>query len=245
MTDRPIEHSSRPPLLGPQALSSLAGRRCLVSWSGGKDSCLALHRAVNAGARVEALVNMTHENGQRSRSHGLRHNIIEAQAAALGMRLEGRATSWSNYESHFVTLLRQLKQEGFDAVIFGDIDLQDHLDWEERVCQLVGMQVVQPLWLGERRALVREFIEAGFETRIVAAQENILSPEVLGEVLTLDLVRKFEAQGVDACGENGEFHTVVTHGPLFYHPLELRAGQPVQKDGYWFLDFTLENNGAA
>ncbi|MBS3800532.1 MAG: hypothetical protein KGY40_06055, partial [Thioalkalivibrio sp.] len=119
----------RASLLGAEDLPSLAGRRCMVSWSGGKDSCLAMHRAARAGARIEVLVNMKVEGGERSRSHGLRSGVIDAQAKAMGVRLDGMATSWDNYEANVVSILGRLVSEGIEAGIFGDIDLHAHLDW--------------------------------------------------------------------------------------------------------------------
>ena len=236
------DKSAKTTLLGNKNLSSLKDKRCFVSWSGGKDSCLAMHRAMQAGARVEVLVNMMVENGERSRSHGLRSEAIQEQARALGLRREGTATSWKAYEEDFCAILTKLKNEGFDAVIFGDIDLQEHLDWEQMVCDRTGLILAQPLWLGKRMSLMQEFIKAGFETRIVAVRADLLEPEYLGKVLSIELAQQFEKQGIDACGENGEFHTVVTNGPCFQYPLEITSGDHVLKNGYWFLDLKLKSH---
>ena len=226
-------------LLGRESLRSLVGKRCAVSWSGGKDSCLAACRAVKAGARVEVLINMRVEGGERSRSHGLRRGVIEAQAETMGRQLIGVGTSWKDYETNFVTVLRRLAAEGIEAVIFGDIDLQAHLEWEEMVCFQAGLIPVLPVWQGGRMELVHEFTGAGFETRIVALKAALLSADYLGHRFTYDLAAEFERQGIDACGENGEFHTVVTGGPLFRRPIELVPGERVLRDGYWFLDFAV------
>jgi uncharacterized protein (TIGR00290 family) len=230
-------------LLGRDALVHIAGKRCMVSWSGGKDSCLAMYRAIRTGARLEVLVNMKVENGERSRSHGLRSGLIEAQAEAMGLTLQGVATSWENYEEQFSGILRRLKDQGIEVGIFGDIDLQAHLDWERMVCERVDMIPALPLWRGERMELVREFLDAGFETRIVALRAELLSPDYLGRVLTLDLAEEFAARGIDACGENGEFHTVVTNGPLFHKPIAILPGERVFKQGCWFLDFDAQSGG--
>lgn len=224
-------------LVGREALSAIAGRRCAVSWSGGKDACLAMYRSVRAGAKVEVLVNMRGEDGKRSRSHGLKGSVIRAQAQAMGLLLHGAATSWGEYERHFLDTLCGLKDQGIEACIFGDIDLQAHLDWERMVCERVGMIPVLPLWQEGRMELVHEFLEAGFETRIVALRDGMLSPDYLGRILTLELAAEFTALGIDACGENGEFHTVVTDGPLFGRPITILQGERVLRDGYWFLDF--------
>jgi uncharacterized protein (TIGR00290 family) len=229
------------PLLGLDGVAGLSGKRCFCSWSGGKDSCLALHRAMRAGANVECLVNMLVEDGDRSRSHGLRTGVVQAQANSMGLGLAGAATSWDEYEANFVRVLRDLKEEGVEAGVFGDIDLQEHLDWERKVCDAVGMVAALPLWQGDRLALIREFVAAGFETRIVALREDALPPELLGSVLDLELAEEFERRGVDPCGENGEFHTVVTDGPCFRRPVAIMPGERVRRDGHWLLDFELRD----
>jgi uncharacterized protein (TIGR00290 family) len=182
------------------------------------------------------------ENGERSRSHGLRSEVIQQQARALGLRREGTATSWRNYEEDFCAILRKLKHEGIEAAIFGDIDLQDHLDWERKVCERTDLIPVLPLWHEDRMPLIEEFIEAGFVARIVAVKADVLGPEYLGRVLSLELVHQFEKLGLDACGEKGEFHTVVTEGPIFHHPLTITFGDRLLKDGYWFLDLEVHRN---
>ncbi len=217
----------------------LEGKSCFCSWSGGKDSCLALYRALDAGAQVRHLVNMRVETGERSRSHGLRTTVLQAQAERMDLPLCGESVSWSGYEQGFIRILRGLKDQGIETGIFGDIDLQEHLDWECRVCGEAGMTAALPLWQEEPMSLVCEFCEAGFETRIAAVRAESLSPDVLGKALTPDLTREFVDLGVDACGENGEFHTVVVNGPIFREPLDLVPGEQVFRDGYWFMDFTL------
>ena len=216
---------------------SLNNKRCMVSWSGGKDSCLAMYRAIQAGAKIERLVNMKIEDGMRSRSHGLRSGVIDAQANSLGVALESSATSWADYEDNFIELLIKLKADGIDVGIFGDIDLQEHLEWEEMVCKKAAIIPSLPLWKEDRLSLVREFIELGFVSKIVAVKDELLSSDYLGRALTMVLVEEFETNGIDACGENGEFHTVVIDGPIFNKPIELSEGEKVLMSGYYFLDF--------
>lgn len=171
----------------------------LISWSGGKDSCLALWRARNAGMAVPLLVTAMDEDGRKSRSHGV------------------------------PPALRAAKAEGIGHAIFGDIDLQPHRDWEEKVCGIAGLTAHLPLWGGERRALVDEFLAAGFKAIVVCINGRHLPREFCG--------REFDAAfladlppGVDACGENGEFHTFVYDGPAFSTPVALRRTQVLQYD---------------
>lgn len=218
----------------------LPNKRYAVSWSGGKDSTLALDRAWRHTTAPAALLCMLIDDGSRSRSHGLRPDVLQAQADALGLPLYSAATSWKDYEANFIALLRRLRDErGIDAVVFGDIDLEPHREWCQRVCAAIGVECVHPLWLEPREALLAEFVARGFQTRLVAVQDDKLSPELLGRVLDSSLLEEFRTAGIDLCGENGEYHSVATGGPHFRAPLELREGERVLRDGYWFLDLTL------
>jgi uncharacterized protein (TIGR00290 family) len=216
-----------------------AGMKTICSWSGGKDCGLALKRAVDAGADVQGLLTMFIEDGQRSRSHGLKPEIIRKQAQMLGTISHQRATSWADYQANFIDMLKALKAQGVEAVVFGDIDLDDHRKWEEMVCKAAGLTPLLPLWKEPRRKLVEEVLSAGFSATIVATQDKTIGDKYLGRVLDHDLLREFEAIGIDACGENGEFHTVVTNGPGFKAPIRLTPGQKVLRDGVWFLDLSV------
>ncbi len=211
--------------------------KAFCSWSGGKDSCLALYRAMQAGATPVCLVTMLIDDGSRSRSHGLRRNVVDAQAAAMGLPLLARSTSWNDYESSFIDVLVEVKAMGAEVGIFGDIDLQPHRDWVERVCAVGGMQAVLPLWNAPRLDMVRECIDVGIDCRIVSCKAELMGREYLGKSLTPELAGALESAGIDACGENGEFHTVVVDGPMFDKPLELEAGEVYEHGGHWALDY--------
>lgn len=209
------------------------------SWSGGKDCCLALARTVASGGRPRLLITLLTEAGQRSRSHGLRREVLAAQAAALGVPLASQATSWSDYEASTIQLLQRAKTAGCEAAVFGDIDILRHRQWEERVCAAAGLRPELPLWQQDRHELLREFWQLGYECRIVAARDGLVNPALLGRVLDEPLAQELSAAGIDACGENGEFHTLVTSGPLFQRPLPVAFGQRVLRDGCWFIDVEL------
>jgi diphthine-ammonia ligase len=208
----------------------------VCSWSGGKDSCLALYRAITAGAEPSVLLSMLREDGARSRSHGLPPALLEAQATSLGIPLVTRTASWAAYESVFVAALRELQASGVEAGVFGDIDIEEHRLWEERVCAAAGLEAHLPLWQADRLALLGEFLSLGFEATIVAVNGEKLDKAYLGRVLDLGLVRTFTGLGIDLAGEGGEYHTVVTNGPIFSEPVQLEMGRQVLHSGYWFLD---------
>lgn len=206
------------------------------SWSGGKDSALALYHARSAGHDIKYLFTMLTESGDRSRSHGLRRNVIKRQADALGLELRTRNASWNNYEQEYISGLAELRNCGVQSGIFGDIDIEDHRQWCEKVCRHEQMAAIHPLWQQARRSLVEDCLKLGFQAKIVAVRDTVLPKQFLGRVLSSEIIAEFEALGVDACGENGEFHTVVFDGPIFSHPVLLKEGVSVLRDGCSFLD---------
>jgi diphthine-ammonia ligase len=210
------------------------------SWSGGKDSCLALDRMVRGGARPVCLLTMFTEDGNRSRSHGLSRAVIEAQAAAIGLPLLSRSATWDDYEAAMVDLLAEARAHGAQAAVFGDIDIPRHRTWEEQVCQRAGIEALLPLWQEDRLAILREWWNRGFVAHIVVAREGLVDRRYLGRVLDPQTADELTAAGVDACGENGEFHTLVTGGPLFRWPLEIALGEQVLRSGCWFQDVTAD-----
>jgi uncharacterized protein (TIGR00290 family) len=207
----------------------------VCSWSGGKDGALALDLAVATGRRPRALLSMLTEDGERSRSHGLRRCVLAAQAAAIGAPLVTGSASWADYTAVFIHELTGLSAEATECV-FGDIDVDAHRLWCQRAAQASGMAAHHPLWQRPRRELLDELLMRGWRAMIVTVRADVLSPSLLGRVLDDDLVDELEAAGVDACGENGEYHTLVTDGPLFRAPIPITTGEPVLRSGCWFLD---------
>ena len=216
----------------------IAGARVFVSWSGGKDAYLALQRAVRRGAVPAAIVCMLHEDGLVSRGHGLPLALLEEQAAALGVPLVTRATTWDGYEATFVSLLHELREQGVHAAVFGDIDLQGHRDWVEGVCEVSGLGCHLPLWQEPRRVLLDEFLGSGGHATIVAVDTSKLGAEFLGLELDDDVIARLEAAGADACGEEGEYHTMVTQASLFSRPVALVWDGTEERDGHYVLRFT-------
>jgi uncharacterized protein (TIGR00290 family) len=210
------------------------------SWSGGKDGCLALFRAEKMGIKIPYLFTMIEEGGERSRSHGLRLELLRAQAEALGKTWEYHKATWGDYEAEYLGYLHEKQAQGIEIGIFGDIDLDAHRGWVEGVCQMENLQASLPLWQEARRDLIREFIREGFIARIVTIDTRKVAERYLGRIFTEELIEEFEAMGVDACGENGEFHTVVLDGPNFLHPIEVEVGEAIAIDSYRQLDLKIK-----
>jgi uncharacterized protein (TIGR00290 family) len=212
-------------------------KKAFVSWSGGKDCCLACFKAMNDGLDVRFLLNMATEDGMRSRSHGLSKEVLEMQAQAIDLPLIQRMTSWNNYEQEFSKVLLELKEQGVTDGIFGDIDLDEHRLWVERVCQEYGITPHLPLWAQDQSALLREFIDSGFKALIVAVDASVMGEEWLGRVVDANLVVDLEKAGnITPCGEAGEYHTLVIGGPIFKKDLEVSTAERIMRDNHWYLD---------
>lgn len=204
------------------------------SWSGGKDACLALYRTIQQGEKPQFLFTMLEENGNYSRAHRLPLRIVEQQAESLQIPLLTRSATWETYEENFLDGMKTMKQHGVMQGVFGDIDIKDHRKWVENVCAKMGIQAILPLWEEKRRHLIHEFVDLGFVAKIIMVRESALPKEFLGKTFTKETIAEIEQLGVDACGEEGEFHTLVVDGPIFSKPLQLPSGGKMYKDGCWF-----------
>lgn len=169
-------------------------------------------------------------------SHGLPITMFQEQAKALGIPLITRPTSWEKYEASFLFTLHELKQKGIEFGVFGDIDLEGHLQWCQRVCSTENIRPYHPLWKRNGRDLLDEFVKVGFEATIIAIKQGVLDKSFLGRSLSAEVICEIEDSGIDASGEAGEYHTVVTDGPIFFHPIHLEIRGQVQQEGCLLLD---------
>lgn len=214
--------------------------RSVVSFSGGKDSSLALYHAMQTGT-VIGLIVMLEEQGQRSRSHAMPLDIIHAQANAIGLPVFMASSSWADYETKFIALLEQAKQQNAEVLVTGDLDMPEHGCWHDRVTQQVGLKLGMPLWLRPHREVVEEFINLGFQSIIVTINLKLgMKIEDLGNVLTLEYIQELDNRGIDPCGEGGEFHTTVIDGPIFNKAIPVRRGDIVYHEEYAFLPLELD-----
>jgi len=190
---------------------------------------------------IGALLTMLTEDGARSRSHGLRPEVLEAQAGALSLELVCGRASWEGYEAEFLRVLRSLRQRGFTHVVFGDILFQHHRAWTGRLCAQAGLAAVEPLFGEATRNVVREFLNLGGEALIVTVRDACLDESWLGRRLAPEMVEEMAHHNVDPCGENGEYHTLVTYFPGFSAALRLKEIGKHHHNGCALLDLRLES----
>ncbi len=214
--------------------------KVFVSWSGGKDSCLALYRATRGGFEASCLVNMVTEDGQRSHSHGLSAAVLQAQSQALGIPLIQRPTTKASYEAEFKNTILDLKQQGITGGVFGDIDFNAHREWIERVCRETGITPYLPLWEERHDILMKEFIGLGFKAVVVVDKADIFDEEMVGRAIDHKFVKHLEELGktknITLCGEAGEYHSFVIDGPIFKQRVEILESRRTSENGYRFLE---------
>jgi len=207
------------------------------SWSGGKESALATYKAISQGHKVLYLLNFVSEDGQRARSHGTKASVLALQAEAIGIPLIQVRTSWENYEENFKKVTRKLQDKGIEGGVFGDMDLEEHRAWVDRVCSEVGIKAFLPLWGIKAEELIEELLKLKFKAIIVATR---LDENFLGKVLDKALVGQIGKLGSHPCGENGEYHTFVTEGPIFRKTLKVTRGESKKIDNIWFWEISAE-----
>lgn len=210
-----------------------------ASFSGGKDSALALHRLVQKGWQPVCLVTMINEAAQRSWFHGADPAMLAAFSSSLGLPLISRSTSGANYHAAFEDALCEAKWLGAEAVCFGDIDIDANRAWSESRCLATDLEPVFPLWQCGRENIVREAVAAGFKCLIKTVNINQLPSSLVGRFLDPQTLAEIEAAGADLCGENGEYHTLTIDGPIFKKPLVITTGRVLQGNGYAFIETRL------
>lgn len=211
----------------------------LCSWSGGKDSCYAFYKALRLGYKPKVLLNVMNEKGEISRSHGISKDILLAQADSVNIPIHFFNSSWADYELNFIAHLKmQTKRYDITHAVYGDIDIEAHKYWEEKVSNAANIKAVLPLWQQNRKQLVLDMIDGGIEAVIVSCNQH-LGSDFLGRSIDKNIIKEFETLGVDACGENGEYHTLVVNAPFFKHKLNVRVDEKLSHNNYNFTKLKL------
>lgn len=207
-------------------------KKFVASYSGGKDSVLAIYRAIKMGMTPMELITTYNIDKERSWFHGIPEEVLQTASKAMNIPLSLIKTSGEDYAINFEKKLRQAKENGAEVCVFGDIDIQGHFDWCSEICKKAGIEAYFPLWKESRRDLVYEFIDEGFKTILNVIDSSRLSKNFLGQVLTRELAEKIEAYGADICGENGEYHSFAFDGPIFSKQVEFIKGETIQVDNF-------------
>jgi len=221
------------------AEAAAPGEPILLCWSGGKDSAMTLYTLQRAGRRVAALLTTVTETYDRISMHGVRRELLERQAAAIGLPLAlvRIPPSCVNeiYESRMRAALDVQISRGIRTVAFGDIFLEDVRRYREQKLAGCALQPIFPLWQRDSEDLFSAFVALGFRSVIVCVDPRKLDPSYAGRELDAAFLRHLPP-GVDPCGENGEFHSFVYDGPIFQQPVLIRRGEVVERDGFVFCD---------
>jgi uncharacterized protein (TIGR00290 family) len=217
-----------------------------IAWSSGKDSAWALHLARQAGeVEVVGMLATVTETYARVSMHGVREELLEAQAEAVGLPLVRvlipAPCSNEVYEAAMGAALGKAKAQGVSHVIFGDLFLEDLRVYREKRMAEIGMTPLFPLWKMDTAALAREMLAAGLRAYLTCIDPRKLPEELAGHAFDLELLSKLPA-GVDPCGENGEFHTFAWSGPMFKQPIPVRRGETLLREGFLFTDLFRPSN---
>jgi uncharacterized protein (TIGR00290 family) len=220
-------------------------KKVLLSWSGGKDSAWALHLLrQQPEIQVAALVTTFNSSADRVAMHAVRRALVKVQAERTRLPLWSVELPWpcsnSEYEERMGAVCQRATTEGFSAIAFGDLFLQEIRDYRVRQLQGSGLEPLFPVWQIPTEQLGREMIAAQVKAKITCVDPSKLSKSFVGRDYDLDLLRDLPPE-IDPCGENGEFHTFVCDAPVFSHPIGVRVGEVVERDGFVFAD-VLQND---
>ena len=207
--------------------------KVIFNWSGGKDSALCLHKILQTQKYdVMCLLTSISEQYQRISMHGVRVDLLEAQAYSIGIPVIKiqipEMPTMENYERVMTTTLTELRAKGATASVFGDIFLEDLRQYRENKLAELNLKGVFPLWKIPTDKLVREFLDLGFKTIITCVNEKYLDKSFAGRIIDNDFLKDLP-DNVDPCGENGEFHTFVFDGPIFKKPIPFDKGEIVYR----------------
>ncbi len=188
---------------------------------------------------VTALITTVNAAADRVAMHAVRRSLLLAQAASLGLPVHVVELPWpctnNDYEAAVAPWLARARSEGVTHMAFGDLFLEDVRAYRQSLLEGSGIESRFPLWHEPTDRLAKEMVTAGVEAYLTCIDPKVLRPELVGRAYNADLLRELP-EGIDPCGENGEFHTFVANGPGFAHRVPVTLGETVERDGFWFAD---------
>ncbi len=203
-----------------------------ASWSGGKDSCFACYLAIQQGMKISHLVHFDRPNNL----HGVDPGMIRLQAELAGIPFIQKRVMAEDFEREFKKIVGEYAGNGTKGMVFGDIYLEPHKEWVDRVCGELGIEPVEPLWGMKTGQIIHDFFDCGFETIIASGDQKLIDRKYIGRKMDHEFIEYLRSKKLDVCGESGEFHTFVTSGPLFHGKINITDADVTSRDGFWFLN---------
>ena len=199
--------------------------KCAVFYSGGKDSALATYRAIKDGHVLALMITTYSDDDGHSHFHKLKEDLLKDVSESLGVPLMLVKTNTASYADNCETTLHQAKKAGVEACVFGDIDFEHNRKWWTEKCEEAGLVPLFPLWGQGHRETVYELIDSGFVATITTINSELLTNDFIGQRLTKELAERIAATGADICGENAEYHTFISDGPIFKTPVNFTLNE--------------------
>lgn len=215
-------------------------KRIALSWSGGKDCCMALNTLIQQGFEVVCLVTTVPKELGRTFGHGERTEMISLQGESLSIPVYFIECSYENYTDQFIKSVQTLKsQYKLMGIAYGDLYLDEHREWGEKVALAAGVEAMYPLWMKKEDALqsLKNFVYSGYEAVVVRVREDVLNETWLGRMIDESFLKDVHKTTICPMGESGEYHTFVFDGPLFSKRIQLEHGELIQLETTKKLEF--------
>lgn len=222
----------------------MSKEKAVLSWSGGKDSSLSLHEMLSSGElEIKYLLTTVTRDYGRISMHGVREELLKEQAARVSIESDvayiTKGANNEEYERVMKEKITKYYREGIRSIAFGDLFLEDVRSYRERRMSDTGMKCVFPLWGRDTSRLAHDFIRMGFKAVICTVDPRKIGSEFAGKEFDEEFLDSLPSN-VDPCGENGEFHSFVYDGPIFNSPIQIRIGETVLRDNFYFTDIVPE-----
>lgn len=214
--------------------------RIALSWSGGKDCCMALDTLISQGFEVVSLVTTVPKELGRTFGHGERTEMIKLQGESLNIPVHFIECTYENYTSQFVNAIEHLKNQlNITGIAYGDLYLDEHREWGEKVAAAANVDSLYPLWMKKEEALqsLGKFVQSGYEAIVIRVREDVLEDKWLGRIVDETFLRDVQQTTICPMGEAGEYHTFVYDGPLFSKRIQLEQGELIQLETTKKLEF--------
>ena len=212
----------------------------VMSYSCGKDSTLALHKLIKRGDKPVALLVIMNSDAERSFFHGADKKMLDRYSVALEIPLILCDTNGEDYHVAMENGLLKAVELGAEYACFGDIDIETNRKWAKERCNKVGLKPIFPLWNHSREENVYELIDEGYSCLIKTINKNLLPIEILGKIIDQNIIAIMKNCGIDLCGENGEYHTLVVDGPIFKEPIKYETGKVLEFGEYPAMEIIID-----